>query len=87
MRRREFIVAITGLLVAAPLLAGPYVAVVDGSHDGAVLDARVYHGVTPIKPLDKTASAHRDALVVTFRKAGWEAESHSTAPCPRRRGT
>jgi hypothetical protein len=52
-----------------------------------VVDARVYHGVTPIKPLDKTASAHRDALVVTFRKAGWEAESHSTAPCPRRRGT
>jgi hypothetical protein len=32
-------------------------------------DARVCHGVTPIKPLDKTASAHRDALVVTFCKA------------------
>jgi hypothetical protein len=32
-------------------------------------DARVCHGVNPIKPLDKTASAHRDALVVTFCKA------------------
>jgi hypothetical protein len=31
-------------------------------------DSRVYHGVTPIKPLDKTAPAHRDTLVVTFRK-------------------
>jgi hypothetical protein len=33
---REFIVAITGLLVAAPLLAGPYVAAVDGSHHGRI---------------------------------------------------
>jgi hypothetical protein len=32
-------------------------------------DTRVCHGVTPIKPVDKAASAHRDALVVTFRKA------------------
>ena len=36
MRRREFIVTITGSLVAAPLLAGPYVAAVDGSHHGRI---------------------------------------------------
>jgi hypothetical protein len=32
-------------------------------------DARVYHGVTPVEPLDATKPAHRDALVITFRKA------------------
>jgi hypothetical protein len=31
-------------------------------------DARVYHGVTPVEPLDETKPAYRDALVITFRK-------------------
>jgi hypothetical protein len=44
MRRREFIVAITGSLVAAPLLAGPYVAVSMDHITGAVLDARQSSG-------------------------------------------
>jgi len=44
MRRREFIATITGSQVAAPLLVGPYVAAVDGSHHGAVLDARQSSG-------------------------------------------
>lgn len=38
--------------------------------DAALVDdARVYHGVTPIVPLDPSQPAHRDVLVVTFRAA------------------
>jgi len=38
--------------------------------DAALVDdARVYHGVTPVQPLDPALLAHRDVLVVTFRKA------------------
>jgi len=32
-------------------------------------DARVYHGVTPIEPIDPNQPAYRDVLVVTFRDA------------------
>jgi hypothetical protein len=39
------------------------------SLDAALVhDARVYHGVTPVEPLDPAAPAHRDVLVVTFRR-------------------
>ncbi len=31
-------------------------------------DGRVYHGVTAIRPLDPALPAHRDVLVVTFRR-------------------
>ncbi len=31
-------------------------------------DGRVYHGVTAIKPVDPARPAHRDVLVVTFRR-------------------
>jgi hypothetical protein len=31
-------------------------------------DARVYHGVTPIRPLDPARPAWRDVLVLTFRR-------------------
>lgn len=31
-------------------------------------DSRVYHGVTPVEPLDPTLPAYRDVLVVTFRR-------------------
>ncbi|MBV9786315.1 MAG: 2OG-Fe dioxygenase family protein [Acidisphaera sp.] len=34
-----------------------------------VHDRRVYHGVTPVEPLDPALPAHRDVLVVTFRGA------------------
>lgn len=34
-----------------------------------VHDARVYHGVTAVEPLDPSLPAHRDVLVVTFRRA------------------
>ena len=37
--------------------------------DAALVDdARVYHGVTPVEPLDPAIPAHRDVLVVTFRR-------------------
>ena len=37
--------------------------------DAAVTDDnRVYHGVTPLTPLDPSLPGHRDVLVVTFRR-------------------
>jgi hypothetical protein len=37
--------------------------------DAALLDdLRVYHGVTPVLPLDPSKPAHRDVLVVTLRR-------------------
>ena len=37
--------------------------------DSAVLDDhRVFHGVTAVRPLDPSLPAHRDVLVVTFRR-------------------
>ena len=37
--------------------------------DAAVTDDnRVYHGVTPVTPLDPAGPGHRDVLVVTFRR-------------------
>jgi hypothetical protein len=37
--------------------------------DAAVTDDnRVYHGVTPVTPLDPSWPGHRDVLVVTFRR-------------------
>ncbi|HEY0503803.1 MAG TPA: 2OG-Fe dioxygenase family protein [Lysobacter sp.] len=39
--------------------------------DAALVDdARVFHGVTPVEPLDANAPAHRDVLVVTLRRSG-----------------
>lgn len=38
--------------------------------DAALVDdARVFHGVTPVTPLDPTQPSHRDVLVVTLRGA------------------
>ena len=31
-------------------------------------DHRVFHGVTPVTPLDSARPGHRDVLVVTFRR-------------------
>jgi len=37
--------------------------------DAALVDdARVYHGVTPVEPIDPAKPAYRDVLVVTFRR-------------------
>lgn len=36
--------------------------------DAALIhDPRVFHGVTPVTPLDESKASHRDVLVVTFR--------------------
>lgn len=38
--------------------------------DAALVDdQRVYHGVTPVQPIDEAAQAFRDVLVVSFRRA------------------
>lgn len=38
--------------------------------DAALVDdSRVYHGVTPVVPIDLESPAHRDVLVVTFKKS------------------
>jgi hypothetical protein len=38
--------------------------------DAALVDdARVFHGVTPVEPVDLNLPAYRDVLVVTFRRA------------------
>ena len=37
--------------------------------DAALVDDhRVFHGVTPVQPLDPALAAHRDVLVLTFRR-------------------
>lgn len=52
--------ALDGELLGSFTLVQPLdVALVD--------DARVFHGVTPVTPLDPDKPAHRDVLVVTFR--------------------
>jgi hypothetical protein len=41
--------------------------------DAALVDdARVYHGVTPVEPLNPDVPAYRDVLVVTFRKSQYK---------------
>ncbi|WP_174523614.1 2OG-Fe dioxygenase family protein, partial [Neokomagataea thailandica] len=36
--------------------------------DAAIVDDhRVFHGVTPVTPIDPTQPAHRDVLVITLR--------------------
>ena len=41
-----------------------------GPLDAALVeDRRVHHSVTPVQPLDPALPAHRDVLVVTFRRA------------------
>jgi hypothetical protein len=50
-----------GRLLGSFTLAEPF--------DAALVDdARVYHGVTPVEALDPALPAHRDVLVVTFRR-------------------
>ncbi|MFY9513501.1 MAG: 2OG-Fe dioxygenase family protein, partial [Rubrivivax sp.] len=39
-------------------------------------DARVVHESTPIQPQDAAAPAHRDTLVLTFRRGGFQGPDH-----------
>lgn len=52
-----------GRLLGSFTLAEPF--------DAALVDdARVFHGVTPVEALDPSDPAHRDVLVVTFKRSG-----------------
>ena len=42
----------------------------DACDAALVDDTRVFHGVTPVEPLDPSLPAYRDVLVVTFKRAG-----------------
>jgi len=54
--------SLDGTLLGSFTLVAPF--------DAALVDdARVYHGVTPVEPLDPEMPAHRDVLVVTFKRA------------------
>jgi hypothetical protein len=54
--------SVDGRLLGSFTLTAPF--------DAALVDdARVYHGVTAVTALDEAAPAHRDVLVVTFRRA------------------
>jgi hypothetical protein len=51
-----------GRLLGSFTLADPF--------DAALVDdARVYHGVTAVEPIDAAQPAHRDVLVVTFKRS------------------
>jgi hypothetical protein len=52
-------------LVRRPLGSFTLTAPLDSA---LVDDSRVYHGVTPVEPLDPQRPAYRDVLVVTFRR-------------------
>jgi hypothetical protein len=52
-------------LVKKPLGSFTLAAPLDAA---LVDDSRVYHGVTPVTPLDPARPAYRDVLVVTFRR-------------------
>ena len=54
--------ALDGTLLGSFTLAAPF--------DAALVDdARVYHGVTAVEPLDPELPAHRDVLVLTFKRS------------------
>ena len=52
-----------GALLGSFTLSDPF--------DAALVDdARVFHGVTAVEPIDASKPAHRDVLVVTFKRNG-----------------
>jgi hypothetical protein len=54
--------SLDGTLLGSFTLVAPF--------DAALVDdARVYHGVTPVQPIDPELPAHRDVLVVTFKRS------------------
>jgi len=54
--------ALDGTLLGSFTLVAPF--------DAAIVDdARVYHGVTPVEPIETALPAYRDVLVVTFKRS------------------
>ena len=79
-RHRDGVDWVAVVLVGRHNVAGGVTAVTDGAGrdlgtftletplDTVLLDDhRVWHGVTPVHPVDDAAPAHRDVLVLTFR--------------------
>jgi hypothetical protein len=68
IRRRNIAEGTTTIhALADRLLLGSF-TLTDPFDAALVDDARVYHGVTPVEPLDPARPAYRDVLVVTFRR-------------------
>jgi hypothetical protein len=67
VRRHNIVQGTTTIHALDQRLLGSF-TLSDPFDSALVNDARVYHGVTPVEPLDPTSAAYRDVLVVTFRK-------------------
>jgi hypothetical protein len=68
VERRNALEGVTQIGTAAGASLGVFTLTEPG--DAIWLDdARILHGVTPIRPLDPAIPAYRDALVVTFQSA------------------
>ncbi len=68
VRRENVAEGVTSIHDAGKRLVGRFT--LTQPFDAAFVDdSRVYHGVTPVVPLDPARPAYRDVLVVTFRRA------------------
>jgi hypothetical protein len=65
--RRNVTSGETGIYDAQRQLLGSF-TLIDPMEAALVDDDRVYHGVTPVTPIDPAAPAYRDVLVATFRR-------------------
>lgn len=68
VRRRNIASGVTGIHALDGQSLGSF-TLTEPLDAAFVDDRRVAHGVTPVQPLDPSAPAHRDVLVVTFRNA------------------
>jgi hypothetical protein len=66
--RENIAEGVTSIHDAAKTLVGRF-TLTQPLDSAFVDDSRVYHGVTPVVPIDPQRSAYRDVLVVTFRRA------------------
>ena len=67
IRRRNIAQGTTTIHARDRRLLGSF-TLTDPLDAALVNDAEVYHGVTPVEPLDPAQPAYRDVLVVTFRR-------------------
>lgn len=68
VRRRNVASGTTTIHAPGGAMLGSFTLAVP--FDAALVDDhRVFHGVTPVQPLDPALPAYRDVLVVTFRRA------------------
>jgi hypothetical protein len=66
--RENIAEGVTSIHDAAKTLVGRF-TLTEPLDSAFVDDSRVYHGVTPVVPIDPQRPAYRDVLVVTFRRA------------------